>query len=285
MVCDPPRLQLHDGVFELVPRPQVGDEPDRPSLYLSVPLEESTSFMPLTQQTSLLPFDHQLLYANMNRQFGFKVLVLSRLSAGEMNRFFWLFRNSNWDLPRWLVGALMHVRHYHHIPALLSARTRDDDSSDEDHGPPATPNVSFVYVSTVDKEGPMPAVWASFPSWDPQEPRDENFFGVPTVDPRPTRSATRRTRTRGFVDVHATECVVSRSFVKLLNFDLLSIGNDMAPGGLRVIESRKVWWSRATESPYPPLRIHADWLCNLHPGLLTPLAGTSPYSHQIRRDR
>ena len=67
VVCDPPRLQLHDAVFELVPRPQSEDEQHRPSLYLPVPLQQSALCMPLTQQTSLLPCDHHLLYANMNR--------------------------------------------------------------------------------------------------------------------------------------------------------------------------------------------------------------------------
>ena len=95
----------------------------------------------------------------------------------NMNQFFLLFRNSNWDLPRWLVGALMHVRHYRHVPAVLPPRDRDDDSSDEDNGPPAAPNVSFVYFSTVDKADPClaygpsshigspknPAAWSSLP--------------------------------------------------------------------------------------------------------------------------
>ena len=53
------------------------------------------------------------------------------------------------------------------------------------------------------------------------------ILGAPRIQrrgvlcPHPTQSSTRRIRAKGFVDMHATGCFISRSFIESLNFDML----------------------------------------------------------------
>ena len=156
-----PSIRLNGQALELITR---GDHHLSPeTLLLQLPMRDGYSSAPALGRTSFLPPGHSMLYASMNRANGFRMLNNAGMTRGGMDAFLDHHEDDSPECPTWLLGDLLGVTHYSHIPFVTPFDGRDDTwSSDEDEPAPPPYDANKLYVSSLYHHAPLPQLWATF---------------------------------------------------------------------------------------------------------------------------
>ena len=256
-----PRVRLHDSVFELHRRDPGLDG----ALYLQLPLDPCDLFIPTFQRATFLPSDHWLYLRSMNNGAAERIARLAGLDDPQAMEF-WVDRCLTYDddLPPWLLGDFVNVRHHQHIPQQLRTNFRVGDGMEDGPNEPAIePGGAFtggipqgMLVTSLYLHANLPRIDLSMAGTGhappPRDVADSSVLGPTSGDTRWWQ------RAQATLDMGASRPFMSLSFAKRLGFindslDTQSEGTvtelSFRPGGwhrLSVYEHRTRYWGLGT---------------------------------------
>jgi hypothetical protein len=194
-------------------------------LYLQLPLDPCSLFVPTFQKATFLPSDHWLYLRSMNNGAAERIARLAGLDDPRAMEV-WVDRFLTYDDEQrpCLLGDLVNVRHHQHIPQQLRTHFRvGDGMEDEPNEPAIEPGGAFtggrpqgMLVTSLYLNANLPRIALSMEGTGrAPPPRNATDLSVSRSTPGDTRWWQRAQAT---LDMGASRPFMSLSFAKRLGF-------------------------------------------------------------------
>jgi len=248
--ASPPRMGLHDSVYELHRRNT--DGPDGP-LHMRLPLQPGDLFMPEMEleAPSFLPRTHRLYDPPADTTLAEGIARMAGLEhPRNMQRWVNHYLRDDDELEQWILVDMVGVEHHTHLPWLLRATTSRGDSDSDSDGRGTMHQAGSLdseppgmHATTFHRSANMPRIRVkACGTGNSPPPRYPGDTTVTHHDDEWWRTA------EGVVDMTASRPYMSLAFAKGLGYTRESLNTEDA-GEILELDLRPGGWNQMSFRP------------------------------------